>query len=62
MCMSTKNQIKEMIDGNKSFEKKVVVYSHLLASWQSHCADKNSWSVDATNCDIQRINGLEEIS
>ncbi len=40
-----------MIDGNKSFEKKVVVYLHLLAS-----------SFDATDCDIQLINGLGEIS
>ena len=42
--------------------QKVVVYLHWLASWQSHCADKNSRSVDATDCDIRRINGLGEIS
>ncbi len=47
-----------MRDGTKSFEKRVVVYLLLLDICSSCCADKNSWPVNATDCEIQWINGL----
>ena len=38
-----------MRDGTKSYEKRVVVYLHLLDICSSCCADKNSRPVDATD-------------
>ena len=60
--MSTKIKQNKMRGKDKSFDKRVVVYSHLLASCHSHCVGWNSQSVDATDCNIQFINGLAEIS